>query len=205
MIRVNILDSSPVYLYGLSRILEEAGIRVLGAQTAPSQEVNWLIDVSLVDPEALDPDSSKEYLTQLCAVNNVLLIAHAYDDDTVRDLAHTGVSGVVLKCEPSEVVIEAVRTVSTGATWHHAPVALPPEESEETTRHPVLSEREHQVLRQISCGRTHSQVARQLGISRHTVDTYVKRIRSKLGVGNKAELTRAAVLLPKYGYRTSYQ
>jgi len=26
------------------------------------------------------------------------------------------------------------------------------------------------------------------------VDTYVKRIRAKLGVGNKAELTRAALL-----------
>ena len=36
--------------------------------------------------------------------------------------------------------------------------------------------------------------SRRLGISAHTVDTYVKRIRSKLAVGNKAELTRAAVL-----------
>ena len=37
-------------------------------------------------------------------------------------------------------------------------------------------------------------MAARLGISPHTVDTYVKRIRVKLGVGNKAELTRAALL-----------
>jgi tRNA G26 N,N-dimethylase Trm1 len=33
------------------------------------------------------------------------------------------------------------------------------------------------------------------GISHHTVDTCVKRIRVKLGVGNKAQLARAALTL----------
>src|SRR3712207_8718729 len=37
-------------------------------------------------------------------------------------------------------------------------------------------------------------ISTRLGISRHTVDSYVKRIRAKLGVGNKAELTRVALL-----------
>jgi DNA-binding CsgD family transcriptional regulator len=32
-----------------------------------------------------------------------------------------------------------------------------------------------------------------MGVSRTTVDTYVERIRAKLHVGNKAELTRAAL------------
>ena len=58
----------------------------------------------------------------------------------------------------------------------------------------TLSGREEQVLRQISRGLTHGQIATRLGISPHTVNTYVKRIRAKLGVGNKAELTRAALL-----------
>jgi DNA-binding CsgD family transcriptional regulator len=58
----------------------------------------------------------------------------------------------------------------------------------------VLSARERQVLHYIACGYTHGQAARRLGISPHTVDTYVKRIRAKLAVGNKAELTRAAML-----------
>nr|WP_244984039.1 helix-turn-helix transcriptional regulator [Actinomadura citrea] len=56
-----------------------------------------------------------------------------------------------------------------------------------------LSLREQQVLDCIANGYTHGQIARHLGISRHTVDTYVKRIRGKLNLGNKAELTRAAV------------
>ncbi|MGW3747302.1 response regulator transcription factor [Streptomyces sp. NPDC005146] len=56
-----------------------------------------------------------------------------------------------------------------------------------------LSQREQQVLDFIAEGLTHAQTARRLGISQHTVDTYVKRIRSKLGVGNKAELARLAL------------
>lgn len=43
-------------------------------------------------------------------------------------------------------------------------------------------------------GLTHLQIATRLGISPHTVDTYVKRIRAQARVGNKAELTRAALL-----------
>ncbi|MGW7427322.1 response regulator transcription factor [Streptomyces sp. NPDC054813] len=57
----------------------------------------------------------------------------------------------------------------------------------------TLSPREREVLRFIALGMTHGQVARRIGISSHTVDTYVKRVRSKFSVGNKAELTRIAI------------
>lgn len=45
----------------------------------------------------------------------------------------------------------------------------------------------------IAAGLTHAQAARGLGISRHTVDTHVKRIRSKLGVRNTADMVRLAL------------
>jgi DNA-binding CsgD family transcriptional regulator len=59
----------------------------------------------------------------------------------------------------------------------------------------ALSPREQEVLRHIADGFTHGQAAYRIGISHHTVDTYVKRIRVKLGVGNKAQLVRAALAL----------
>jgi DNA-binding CsgD family transcriptional regulator len=88
-----------------------------------------------------------------------------------------------------------VRSVAAGATWDGATAAPAAAAGAEPGRaSSMLSGREVQVLRQISSGLTHSQVASRLGISPHTVDTYVKRIRSKLGIGNKAQLTRAAML-----------
>ncbi|MFK4100726.1 response regulator transcription factor [Streptomyces sp. NPDC019531] len=56
-----------------------------------------------------------------------------------------------------------------------------------------LSLRERQVLQHVATGLTHIQTAHRLGISPHTVDTYIRRIRAKLGLGNKAQLTRAAL------------
>jgi DNA-binding NarL/FixJ family response regulator len=56
-----------------------------------------------------------------------------------------------------------------------------------------LSPREEQALELIARGFTHAQAARRMGVSKTTVDTYVERIRIKLQVGNKAELTRAAI------------
>jgi DNA-binding CsgD family transcriptional regulator len=60
---------------------------------------------------------------------------------------------------------------------------------------PRLSPREREVLRWISGGMTHGQTATRMRITKATVDTYVERIRRKLGAGNKADLTRAAVTL----------
>lgn len=57
----------------------------------------------------------------------------------------------------------------------------------------ALSQREQQVITHIADGLTHDQIARLLGITRNTVDTYVKRIKSKIGLGNKAELTQFAL------------
>ncbi|MEU7870001.1 LuxR C-terminal-related transcriptional regulator [Dactylosporangium sp. NPDC049140] len=57
----------------------------------------------------------------------------------------------------------------------------------------ALSPREQQTLDLIASGFTHAQVASRMGVRKATVDTYVERIRAKLQLGNKAELTRAAL------------
>ncbi|MFC8849145.1 MULTISPECIES: response regulator transcription factor [unclassified Micromonospora] len=59
----------------------------------------------------------------------------------------------------------------------------------------ALAPREAATLTLIAQGLTHAQAARRLGISEATVNTYLTRIRSKLDVGNKAELTREAITL----------
>lgn len=104
------------------------------------------------------------------------------------------------------VLTEADMTVVAARTSLESPLRPPadvvvigadptvqPDLGPETERG-VLSMREYQVLRQIAEGRTQGQIARALGISHHTVDSYLRRIRAKLGLGNKAELTRAAML-----------
>ncbi|AOR36445.1 helix-turn-helix transcriptional regulator [Streptomyces fodineus] len=60
---------------------------------------------------------------------------------------------------------------------------------------PALAPREQETLRHIAAGRTYLQTARHMGLSTHTVDAYLRRIRAKLNITNTAELTRMAIAL----------
>ncbi|MGV4984028.1 response regulator transcription factor [Streptomyces sp. NPDC001709] len=64
-----------------------------------------------------------------------------------------------------------------------------------TVMTPPLTDRELETLRHIAAGRTYLQAARAMGVSRHTVDAYLRRIRVKLGHTSTAELTRIAISL----------
>ncbi|MEG8280619.1 response regulator transcription factor [Streptomyces sp. AHA2] len=62
-----------------------------------------------------------------------------------------------------------------------------------TTGASALSTREIEVLRNLVQGRTYSATARRMNISPHTVDTYLRRIRLKTGVNNRAQLLLLAL------------
>ncbi|MFJ4776572.1 response regulator transcription factor [Streptomyces sp. NPDC088762] len=59
----------------------------------------------------------------------------------------------------------------------------------------ALAPREQEALRHIAAGRTYLQTARHMGLSKHTVDAYLRRIRAKLNIHSTAELTRTAIAL----------
>jgi DNA-binding CsgD family transcriptional regulator len=60
---------------------------------------------------------------------------------------------------------------------------------------PNLSEREREVLTHFAHGLTYRQIARRMGITASTVDTYLRRVRVKSGATSSAELVRLAVTL----------
>ncbi|WP_031487867.1 response regulator transcription factor [Streptomyces bicolor] len=59
----------------------------------------------------------------------------------------------------------------------------------------TLTPRERETLLHIASGHTYCQTARHMGLSQHTVDTYLRRIRAKFQVNTTAELTRLAIAL----------
>ncbi|MFI5776796.1 response regulator transcription factor [Nocardia sp. NPDC051570] len=174
---------------GLCQTLNAAGIKVVAIRATPEETPFWLADAALIDAAALSGDLTP--VTDTAKSTPVLVLNNeaATDDDIYL---RAGATGVISKSEPGENIVSAVRIVASGtAVRTGAPPRAP---GRAATDSRPLSGREVQVLRQIAQGLTHGQVAARLGISPHTVDTYVRRIRSKLGVGNKAELTRAALL-----------
>ncbi len=65
----------------------------------------------------------------------------------------------------------------------------------DSTAEKDLSPRERQVLALIAAGCTHLQTSRRLSISQSSVETYLQRIRFKLGTPTRADLIRAAIHL----------
>ncbi|MDQ8708351.1 helix-turn-helix transcriptional regulator [Streptomyces sp. LHD-70] len=60
---------------------------------------------------------------------------------------------------------------------------------------PTLTPRELETLHYITSGHTYQQTARHMGLSPHTIDTYLRRIRTKLHTNTTAQLTRHAITL----------
>ncbi|MDO3685992.1 response regulator transcription factor [Micromonospora sp. C28ISP2-4] len=195
--QVQVLVSSPAYRADLVEGLAIAGIAASVAKTLSDSEILWSADAVLIDTDVLRSDRDLSHVADIARLTVVLLL---HDTATVTAAKHrmyreAGAVGVIYKREPADRLVAVVRAVTYGCET----TARRDGEGAGTGEHaePVggeLSEREQQVLSKISRGLTHGQIATRLGISPHTVDTYVKRIRAKLGVGNKAELTRVALL-----------
>jgi DNA-binding NarL/FixJ family response regulator len=194
VIKVEVFDGSPVYAEGLRALLSANGIAVT-VKSSATDGVSWRADLVVVDPTLIGQERLSTFVATAARVAPVLLLAAVADEDTAVAYARLGARGVVSRTAPTRTVLGAVRAVAGGGQfWTHPAAETTPAEDTAPEPDDTLSPREREVLRQIAGGLTHTQIATRLGISRHTVDTYVKRIRTKLNVGNKAELTRAAML-----------
>jgi DNA-binding NarL/FixJ family response regulator len=123
-------------------------------------------------------------------------------DEYVYEALCAGASGFVLKDDPPEQLIAAVRTVAAGnallspaitkhviSQFTRIPRTVLPKELSE------LTERETEILRLIAAGLSYAEIGRKLYIGETTVKTHVTHILAKLGLRDRVQ----AVVL---AYRT---
>jgi two-component system, NarL family, response regulator NreC len=97
-----------------------------------------------------------------------------------------GMRGYVLKEAVETELLGALRTVAAGRRF------LDPRVGAAVAASLPLSEREQAVLRLLALGNTNAQVARQLRFSERTIEACRAGIRQKLGISDRAELTKYA-------------
>ncbi|WP_113703323.1 helix-turn-helix transcriptional regulator [Nonomuraea lactucae] len=168
----------PILEHGLCEALRAEGFEVRPLKLPPDPVHSPPTDLFLLDSNIADDPA--ELIVELAGTAPVLLFAPPVRTHLP---SHRHVSGVIEWSAPVGVIVDAIGTVLDGNRFSGVGPELQ-----------SLSARESQVLGHIADGLTQNQIADTLGISRHTVDTYIRRIRSKLGLGNKADMTRAAVL-----------
>ncbi len=129
---------------------------------------------------------------RLAAQTSVLMISAASRPADVLACIIAGASGYVTKDSDEEVLRAAVHVVAEGEFYLSPQLAgmvdAAAKGANASGGTSPLTAREEEALGWIARGLTHQQTARRMGVQTSTVDTYVKRIRARLHLGNKAEL-----------------
>ena len=124
-----------------------------------------------------------------------ILILTTFDlDEYVYEALRAGASGFVLKDDPPEQLIAAIRTVAAGDAllsptitkrvikqFARIPLPAPPKEFDE------LTAREQEVFRLIANGLSNTEIAQELYISDTTVKTHVTHILQKLNLRDRVQ------------------
>jgi DNA-binding NarL/FixJ family response regulator len=124
-----------------------------------------------------------------------ILILTTFDlDEYIYEALRAGASGFVLKDDPPENLIAAIRTVAAGdallspsitsqviSQFARLPQPSPPKELDE------LTAREMEVLRLIARGLSNAEIGEELFISDTTVKTHVTHVFQKLNVRDRVQ------------------
>lgn len=117
---------------------------------------------------------------------NILVITDDLDSVRIRTVLKMGVKGFLTKSCSEAEILETIRSIKVGETFFCNRVlkALVDEGNE----YFELSEREKEVVRLIAAGNSSSEIAENLIISIHTVNSHRKNILKKLKLKSPTEL-----------------
>lgn len=117
-------------------------------------------------------------------LTRTVLMAHEHPPTDL--LGVSGVCGAVSRSQSIQEVADVLRLVMKGLV---APAFGPPRPPANRYR---LTERERQVLGQLTLGEKNDDIARALQISPHTARTHVQNILAKLGADSRLEAAAVA-------------
>lgn len=155
--------------------------------------------VLLVDPFG-DPVAGLDHLACVPKPYAPLVMCAHTHLSSARSVLRTGARGVITKEVDASTLLDAVSAVGFGGIYLGSQLdgLLLHSAGEEWATSPAahlagLTPRERDVLIMVAKGLTHKQIGTRLNLAKATIDTYVHRVRQKVGSGNKADLTRLAM------------
>lgn len=155
-----------------------------------------LPDIALIDLSmpGMPGTAVVSKLRQLHAQVRIIILTGSLSPNIVKDCIDLDVDGFLLKTSGKEMLSQAIRNVFGGKQYfdHNISQVLVNEylKTKKKLRKSEyqLTEREEEVVKWLSKGFTHKEVADKLFISKRTVDTHVAHIMEKLGCSTKAEI-----------------
>jgi DNA-binding NarL/FixJ family response regulator len=200
-IRVLSVDDHPLIRDGIAFALQAQKDMELVAEATNGQEAVDLFDkhrpdVTLMDlqmPVMNGIDAILAIRRDHPAAKLIVLTTYSGDVQAIRAFK-AGANGYLLKSMLRKELIETIRTVHSGRRRIPAEIA---QEMAEYIDGDALTDREVEVLRKISEGRSNKIVGAAMGISEDTVKTHMKNILAKLQANDR---THAVLIAMKRGF-----
>lgn len=209
MAQVNILlvDDHEVVRLGLKSLIDRHLDYSVVAEAATEEDaiekaLEYKPDIVLMDIRLSGGNGivACEKIMEVLPKTKVIMLTSYAEDEMLFAAIRAGAVGYILKQVGGNDVIRAVESAMRGEAM------LDPSltqrvfsevrrsiQKEEASYFNDLTEKEMQVLGQISTGKTNREIAETLFLSEGTVRNYVSSILSKLGVANRAEAAAYAI------------
>lgn len=203
--KIIIADDHEMVRDGLVALLEDEDNLIIAGQAQNGEELLSLLerekaldliilDISMPGLDGLDV--LQEVKAQYPDVK-VLILSMYGRDEFIREAQRNGADGYILKNSGRKELLEAINALREDRKYFSK--ELPGEAFEihdgkqngEPT--PELSQRERQVLLLLAKGWSSQEIADELHISKHTVDSHRKNITRKLKTSNPADLVMSAL------------
>jgi DNA-binding NarL/FixJ family response regulator len=161
----------------------EEALRALVEGTVP--------DVILVDVElpGLDGIAAVQRIKAISPATRIIMLTVFDDHDKILRAVCAGASGYLLKTSPVEKIVESIRDVYAGGAPMTPRVARSVLEMFSRLLVPHqdygLTAREQKILELMAQGLLKKEIADQLALSYHTVDTHLRNIYAKLHVNTR--------------------
>ncbi|MGA2575078.1 MAG: response regulator transcription factor [Bryobacteraceae bacterium] len=206
-IRLVLVDDQVLIRASLGRFLETQPGLELAGECGTTAEALEILNGSSVDLVLSDLDLRTERGDDLIsAARNAgykglfLIVAGAADTRQLSAAIKLGASGILLKSESLDRLVQAIRLVASGAVWIDQKVIQlladrlidHPQLDYRTSRSP-LTDREEKVLLGILGGLTNRKIGDNIGLSESTVKGVVQQLFRKARVRKRGQLVRVAL------------
>lgn len=200
-LRVLIVEDHRLVREGTRYILEQdRDIEVVGEADRGDSAIDLARDLRpdlvIVDIRmpGLNGIEATRRIRELLPATRVLVVSAYEDEQYVLEAMSAGATGYLLKTASSRELMSAVRAVGLGSTVLQDAVSrrlLDARRARDSGL--ALSDRELQVVRLLARGLANKEVARELGVSRRTVEGHLNNIFTKLGVSSRMEVLLSAM------------
>jgi DNA-binding NarL/FixJ family response regulator len=205
--RIVLVDDHPVLREGLVRMIDDQPDLAICGQADDAVAAIKTVSATGPDLVVLDLSLGKsdglELARQLHELHPSLpiLILSQYDETLYAERAlRAGAMGYVMKQEPPDRVMAAMRSALSGKAWVSEKLSAKLLQSLRGTTEAVntqpldrLSNRELEVFRLIGQGQTVKAIADALFLSPKTIETHKEHIKQKLGLKTGNELLQYAI------------